>query len=269
MTSFSFRQAARLPAWTALLLVGACSTSPDSTARFPAALPPVASHVAPPPKPVEPDLLTQLAAVAPGADRNVLRQALAARQCAVASGAVGDPKRLAVIDYSLPSTVPRMWVFDLSVPKLLHVEHVAHGQGSGGNFATAFSNEDGSHQSSLGLFVAAETYVGENGYSLRMDGLEPGINHHARERLIVIHGADYVDPDRATKQGRLGRSWGCPALRRAVANGVIDSLKDGQLVFAYYPDPHWLGASRMLNCAAAAHATATAALPAEKSGTRG
>lgn len=269
MTSFSFRQAARLPAWTALLLVGACSTGPDSTASFPAAPPPVAAHVAPPPQRVEPDLLTQLAAVAPDADPDVLRQALAARQCAVASGAVGKPKRLAVIDYSLPSTVPRMWVFDLSsVPKLLHVEHVAHGQGSGGNFATAFSNEDGSHQSSLGLFVAAETYVGENGYSLRMDGLEPGINHRARERLIVIHGADYVDPDRATKQGRLGRSWGCPALRRAVANGVIDALKDGQLVFAYYPDPNWLGASRMLNCAAATNATATAALPAG-SGTRG
>ncbi|MDQ3269099.1 MAG: murein L,D-transpeptidase catalytic domain family protein, partial [Pseudomonadota bacterium] len=161
---------------------------------------------------------------------------------------VAQPRRLAVIDYSLPSTSPRMWVFELGEPKLLYAEHVAHGKHSGENLARSFSNVEGSFQSSLGLFSAAETYVGENGLSLRMDGLEPGVNDRARERLLVIHGADYVDPAQAQRQGRLGRSYGCPALRRAVAHEVIDSLRGGQLVFAYYPDMKWLDGSRFLKC---------------------
>ena len=97
---------------------------------------------------------------------------------------------------------------------------------------------------SLGLFLTRETYQGRNGYSLRMEGLEPGINDAALERAIVMHGAPYVDPQAAAKQGRLGRSFGCPAVREAVARGVIDVLKDGQFVFAYYPDAKWLDTAR-------------------------
>ena len=96
----------------------------------------------------------------------------------------------------------------------------------------------------LGLFLTRETYQGRNGYSLRMEGLEPGINDAALERAIVMHGAPYVDPQAAAKQGRLGRSFGCPAVREAVARGVIDVLKDGQFVFAYYPDAKWLDTAR-------------------------
>lgn len=257
-TNFTFRIRRRhgvLRVVALALLVSACATTP------PAKLAPLAPQPAPvatipPPQtaPTPPDLATALAALAPQADPAVLRYAVQAQQCAVASGEVTQPQRLAVIDYSRPSTVPRMWVFDLRQRKLLYSEHVAHGKHSGANLANAFSNVEGSFQSSLGLFSAAETYIGENGYSLRMDGLEPGVNDRARERLLVIHGADYVNPSQALKQGRLGRSYGCPALRRAVADGVIDSLKDGQLVFAFYPDTKWLASSRFLNCTAIASA---------------
>lgn len=194
-------------------------------------------------------LLQRLATAAPEADRKVLALAIEAQACAVRSGAAEPSQRLAVIDYSLPSTEPRLWVFELKTGKLLYAEHVAHGKGSGDNLPTEFSNREGSHQSSIGLFTAGETYIGANGYSLRLDGLEPGINDLARERLLVMHGADYVDPMQALRQGRLGRSFGCPAVRRAVARGVIDSLKGGQLVFAYYPDLDWLSESQFIGCA--------------------
>ena len=191
-------------------------------------------------------LLARLAQAAPGLDRGVLALALEARSCALRQGPAGS--RLAVIDYSLPSTEPRLWVFDVERERLLHAEHVAHGRGSGANLARAFSNDEGSHQTSLGLFRTAETYVGGNGYSLRMDGLEPGVNDNARERLIVIHGAGYVDPAQARAQGRLGRSFGCPALRPQVARQVIDDLKHDQVLFAYYPDEAWLAGSRYIGC---------------------
>lgn len=190
--------------------------------------------------------LDTLAAAAPALDREVLALALRARDCAARDAEVGQ--RLAVIDYSRPSTEVRMWVFDMTAGRLLHAEHVAHGRGSGGNVPTRFSDVEGSYQSSLGLFRMGETYVGGNGYSLRMDGLEPGFNARARERLIVMHGADYVDPAQAQRQGRLGRSFGCPAVRSAVARAVIDDLKDGQLLFAYAGDPQWRAGSPLLHC---------------------
>jgi hypothetical protein len=178
--------------------------------------------------------------------------ALGAANCAVRSGAVSNPSTLTVIDYSKPSTEKRLWVFDLQSHELVFQELVAHGQGSGGNVPTAFSNENETHQTSLGLFVTADTYVGKNGYSLRLDGLDRGFNDHARERAIVMHGAPYVSPEFAQAQGRLGRSWGCPALREGVAHDVIDRVKGGGLVFAYYPDQGWLNGSQYLGgCAAA------------------
>ncbi|HET8819016.1 MAG TPA: murein L,D-transpeptidase catalytic domain family protein [Xanthomonadaceae bacterium] len=194
------------------------------------------------------NLLARLSANAPGLDTRVLDMALQARTCAAAYGDIEGDSRLAVIDYSLPSTQKRMWVFDIASGDVLFHEHVAHGQGSGGNMTTSFSNQDGSHQTSLGLFRTAETYVGGNGYSMRMDGLDAGFNDNARDRLIVMHGADYVNPAAAPSMGRLGRSWGCPAVRTAVARDMIDLLKDGQLLFSYYPKDEWIDNSRFLNC---------------------
>lgn len=189
-----------------------------------------------------------LSRLAPSANPAVLAMALSAMRCAQSSGTGADATRLAVIDYSRSSLVPRLWVFDLTLGKLLHEEWVAHGQGSGGDVPDRFSNAQGSHQSSLGLFRTLDVYVGRNGYSLRMDGLEAGINDAALPRAIVMHGADYVNPDGGRRMGRLGRSHGCPAVRSAVAQSVIDALKQGQFVFAYYPDPRWLRESPYAAC---------------------
>jgi len=192
-------------------------------------------------------LFDGLARVAPGLDRQVLEHALAAMQCALKHGA--EPaQRLAVIDYAQPSTARRLWIFDLQQQRLLLNDLVAHGRMSGENLATRFSNAQDSHQSSLGLFRAAESYSGKHGYSLRMDGLEPGVNDRARERAIVIHAASYVDPRLAKTQGRIGRSLGCPAVRPQVARMVVDQLKGGQFIFAWYPDQGWLQSSAYLNC---------------------
>ena len=180
-------------------------------------------------------------------DNKVLRLALGAVACARSSGKVQNDRLLTVIDYSRASTQPRLWVLDLEHEQLLFEELVAHGRGSGENFATRFSNADGSHQTSLGLFRTADTYVGGNGYSLRLDGLEAGFNDRARERAIVMHGAPYVSNDNVRTVGRLGRSHGCPALRPSIARSVIDTIKQGSLVFAYYPDKNWLQGSRFLN----------------------
>ncbi len=194
-----------------------------------------------------PPLFDSLKRVAPGLDPQVLSQALVAMHCAIRQGAA-PARRLAVIDYSQPSTARRLWIFDLQRERLLLSDWVAHGRRSGENLATRFSNVLESHQSSLGLFRTAESYRGKHGYSLRMDGLEPGINDRARERAIVIHGAAYVDPRLARSQGRIGRSLGCPAVRPEVARLVVDQLKDGQFVFAWYPERRWLQRSALLNC---------------------
>lgn len=192
-------------------------------------------------------LSQELASQAPNLNQLVLDKAIAAMTCAVNHGAE-QADRLAVIDFSLPSTKPRLWIFDLQNRSLILEELVAHGRNSGGNLATRFSNKEGSHQSSIGLFRASESYIGRHGYALRMDGLEPGINDRARERAIVIHGADYVNEQWIEKHGRIGRSHGCPAVNRDVAEQVVDTLKDGQFVFSYYPDDQWLATSPYLNC---------------------
>lgn len=196
-------------------------------------------------------LALQLADTAPTLDPHVLNLALAAVRCAQADGIGASARRLAVIDYSRSSLKPRLWVFDLGSERLLYREVVAHGQGSGGDVPTRFSNADGSHASSLGLFVTRNTYTGHNGYSLRLQGLEPGFNDAAMARAIVMHGASYVNPGADRGMGRLGRSWGCPALRKAVAKPIIDVMKNGQFVFSYYPDQAWLAHSALLKCAAA------------------
>jgi hypothetical protein len=192
-------------------------------------------------------LFEDLARSAPGLNQQALRHALAAMQCAVNHGA-SPARRLAVIDYSLPSAKQRLWIFDLQRKRLLLQDFVAHGRQSGENIADRFSNLLGSHQTSLGLFRTAESYSGKHGYSLRMDGLEPGLNDLARERAIVIHGAAYVSPRLVHSQGRIGRSLGCPAVRPEVARMVVDQLKGGQFLFAWHSDPRWLQGSAYLDC---------------------
>ena len=195
----------------------------------------------------EPSLQAVLSGLAPTANPEVIGLAIAATDCASEQGQPPSD-RLAVIDYSKPSTEPRLWVFDLTRRTLLYHELVAHGRNTGENLATMFSNTPESWQSSLGLFRTLGTYSGRNGYSLRMEGLEPGTNDQAMSRALVIHGADYVSPVFASQQGRIGRSHGCPAVRSAIARPLIDKLKDGQYVFSYYPDVSWLTDSPYLKC---------------------
>ncbi|MBS0225270.1 MAG: murein L,D-transpeptidase catalytic domain family protein [Proteobacteria bacterium] len=186
--------------------------------------------------------------LAPEADPGVLALALEARNCAVRSGEVDQDAKLAVIDYSRPSTDKRLWVFDVARDQLLFRELVAHGQGSGDNYATRFSNRDNSHQTSLGLFLTAETYIGNNGYSLKLDGVEHGFNDNARSRAIVMHGAWYVNPEMAASKGRIGRSHGCPALSQGIARRVIDTMKGKQLLFSYANDAAWLQHGQSFAC---------------------
>lgn len=190
-----------------------------------------------------PPLEHTLTRLAPNADPRVLQLAASALDCAAP-----DAGRLAVIDYSLPSTEPRLWVFDLDRGELMFEELVSHGQGSGNAEATEFSNTPESHQSSLGLFRTMNSYYGRNGYSLRLEGLEPGVNDLAYQRAIVIHGADYVSEAFIQRTGRLGRSHGCPAVRQDVTYPLIDSLKEDHYLFAYYPDPEWLASSAFFSC---------------------
>lgn len=179
----------------------------------------------------------------------VLDLALQAHRCGSVAGLVDD-SLLTVIDYSLPSTERRLWVLDLAHQRILFHELVAHGEGSGETFAVAFSNEPRSRQSSLGLFRTEDVYRGQHGESLRLDGLEPGVNDRAMERAIVMHAAAYVSSRVVSTYGRLGRSWGCPALDRTVSRRIIDRIKGGTAVFAYYPDPQWLRDSKFLRCGA-------------------
>ncbi len=168
-----------------------------------------------------------------GINPQVFATALEAAAAAVTRGDAGNPATLTIIDYTLPSTQKRMWVYDLRSHALLFEELVSHGRGSGRTMATSFSNDPDSHKSSLGLFRTGAAYVGNNGYSLRLDGLDRGLNDRARERAIVIHGAPYVNAATARANGYLGRSWGCPAVRPAIARNLIDTVKGGGLLFAY------------------------------------
>ncbi len=160
----------------------------------------------------------------------------------------GDTRKkvITVIDYSMPSSEKRLWVIDLSSNRLLFHEYVAHGSGSGGDTPRRFADTPNSHKSNIGLLKTAETYHGKHGYSLRLDGLERGWNGNARSRAIVMHAADYVSESFIRSHGRLGRSWGCPALRPAISRKVIDTIKGGSLIFGYYPSSRWLEGSKYL-----------------------
>ena len=154
---------------------------------------------------------------------------------------------LTLVDFSKPSTEERFYVFDMRHKKLLFTSLVSHGKNSGGNYATSFSNENGSLKSSLGFFVTENTYQGKNGYSLVLNGLEKGINDRAKERAIVIHGAAYSNPSVIASSGRLGRSFGCPALPQSVSKPIINTIKGGSLLFIYANNQNYLAYSPILS----------------------
>lgn len=153
---------------------------------------------------------------------------------------------ITIIDYSLDSNIKRLWVLDLQQQRILFNSLVAHGKYSGGIHTDRFSDKTGSLQSSLGVFITKETYFGHDGYTLRIAGLENGFNSHAEERHIVIHGAWYASEQILKLTGQIGRSWGCPAVEPKMAAPIINTIKNGSLVFSYYPDKSWLNHSRFL-----------------------
>lgn len=179
-------------------------------------------------------------------DQTVLRLALKAYLKAKHEG-IAAKNLVTIIDYSKPSTERRLWVIDVKREKVLFNTWVTHGRNSGSTQATSFSNKPGSLKSSIGVFLTTrDPYVGSNGYSLRLIGLEPGVNDKAYERAIVVHGAWYADKKVVQKYGTLGRSWGCPAVSTSTVRPLINTIKDKSLVVAYYPDRRWLRNSSFL-----------------------
>lgn len=192
----------------------------------------------------------RLLTLAPKLSPAIAESAVRAAQCARKKLQQPFPQKLVIIDYSLPSTKKRFWMFDLEHSRIVAEELVAHGKNSGLNYAERFSNDPGSLTSSLGLFRIGSPYWGKHGASLSLIGLERGVNDRAEERAIVLHGADYVSEDFIQLHRRLGRSWGCPALSPEATTRAIDFLSDGvSFLFAYYPDRQWLRTSPLQdNC---------------------
>lgn len=142
---------------------------------------------------------------------------------------------ISIVDFSQPSTHKRLYVIDLDNYELLYNTWVAHGMKSGKSMAQVFSNKPSSNKSSLGFYVTGEAYQGSNGYSLKLQGMEKGINDYAYRRAIVLHGADYVSEEFISSQGYIGRSKGCPAVPVEICQPMIDQIKDGTCLFIYHP----------------------------------
>ena len=160
-----------------------------------------------------------------------------------------DPNKdtlLSIIDFSKPSTDKRFYLIDLANRALIYHTYTSHGVNTGEDMALAFSNKEGSRQSSLGFYLTAETYEGKHGTSLKLDGVERGFNHRARKRYIVIHSADYVTESFINENGRLGRSWGCPALPPDLTQSIIEQIKEGSVLFIYGDDENYLSKSKLI-----------------------
>lgn len=153
---------------------------------------------------------------------------------------------LTVIDFSLSSNTKRLWIIDMASNKVLYNTLVAHGRNSGNEFANAFSNSASSYMSSLGFYATGEIYTGKHGASLRLDGLEKGINNNARARAVVMHAADYVSEAFIKAHSRLGRSLGCPALPANLNKEVINLIQGKSCLFIYHPSQSYASASRLL-----------------------
>lgn len=154
---------------------------------------------------------------------------------------------LTLIDFSLSSNVKRLWVIDMNSNTILFQSLVAHGRNSGEEFASKFSNKAESYQSSLGFYITGEVYQGKHGQSLRLDGLEKGINDKARDRAVVIHGADYVSDSFIKQNKRLGRSQGCPALPEELTPEIINTIKNKSCLFIYHPSGSYKISSKLIS----------------------
>jgi hypothetical protein len=189
----------------------------------------------------------QLSLASKGLSENVFTLAYLGFEKLNKLGRTSPDSILTIIDFTKSSSEKRMYVVDLKGQKILFNTVVAHGRNSGMEFAKAFSNKTNSHQSSLGFYLTGDPYIGSNGYSLQLTGMEPGFNDKAHERAIVIHGAGYANESFIHAKGFLGRSYGCPALPTSINTMVINKIKKGNLLFIYYPDRKYLNGSEIIN----------------------
>lgn len=171
---------------------------------------------------------------------------------------------LTICDFSQRSNKKRLYVLDLDAGKVLFNTYVSHGRNSGNDYANSFSNSNESHKSCLGFLRTAETYIGDNGYSMRLDGVESGFNNNARERAIVMHGSNYVNGQRASNGTMMGRSYGCPAVPATEVKRIINCIKGGSCFFNYYPDKLYTQTSKILNSTFTWPITASLQLAAAK-----
>jgi len=181
-----------------------------------------------------------------GLDRHVFEMAMKGFEKLRNEGKTGSDSVLAIVDFTKPSRQKRLFVIDLKTRKLEYHTYVSHGRNSGLEYATRFSNKPSSHMSSLGFYVTRKTYQGSNGYSLQLDGCEKGVNDKALSRAIVMHAAAYASEQMAQGRGYIGRSFGCPAVPAPLHRPIIDKLKDGNVLFMYYPDQNYLENSSLI-----------------------
>ena len=178
---------------------------------------------------------------ASGLDSAVFRKALVGYYNLKKTNLVSPERQIiTIIDFTRKSSQKRLWIVDLASNKLLFNTLVAHGQGSGGDMATSFSNLENSHQSSLGFYITSETYFGKHGFSMKLEGMDKGFNTNARDRAVVVHGAEYVSQSFINKTGRLGRSHGCPALPVELTNKIINTIKGQTCLFINGPETKYM-----------------------------
>jgi hypothetical protein len=181
-----------------------------------------------------------------GLSRQAFDYALQGYEKLIGQGKLINQSIIAIVDFSQPSSQKRLYVLNIKNYKVLFNTLVAHGRNSGKEWATYFSNKPSSYKSSPGFYITGQAYSGSNGYSLKLDGVENGINDKAMKRAIVIHGADYVSESYISSQGYIGRSQGCPAVPLKEARSIINTIRDGACLYIYAPDQHYFSRSAML-----------------------
>ncbi|WP_374166838.1 murein L,D-transpeptidase catalytic domain family protein [Arcticibacter sp. MXS-1] len=182
------------------------------------------------------NIYSSAALASSGLDFDVFRKAVTGYLNFRTTGLVSTDKQvISIVDFTQPSTKKRLWIVDLLNKKLLFNTLVAHGQGSGDNYATSFSNTSESHQSSLGFYITSNTYQGKHGLSLKLNGMDKGYNTNALSRAVVVHGAEYVSQDFVNQHGRLGRSYGCPAVPVELTPAIINTIKGRTALFINGP----------------------------------
>jgi hypothetical protein len=162
-------------------------------------------------------------------------------------GVLHNTEVLTICDFSESSKKKRLYIIDVSNMTLLLNTYVAHGRNSGGEFATRFSNKPQSRQSSLGFYITRQTYTGDHGLSLRIEGLERGFNDRANARNIVVHGSSYLGGEFLENNAFNGRSYGCPAVPDDQAEEIISTIKDGSCLFIYHPSRNYVAKSHIIN----------------------